>query len=58
MNRRLARLLLRSYRPEWRAQYGQELEDLLCRRAPRIFDILDIMWSGFGERMRQPTFGL
>lgn len=24
MNRRLARLLLRSYRPEWRAQYNRE----------------------------------
>jgi Sec-independent protein secretion pathway component TatC len=58
MNRRLARLLLRSYRPEWRAQYGQELEDLLCRRAPRISDILDVLWSGFVERIRQPFFGL
>lgn len=58
MNRRWARLLLRSYRPEWRAQYGQELEDLLCRRAPRIGDILDVLRSGFVERLRQPIFGL
>ena len=58
MNRRLARLLLRSYRPEWRAQYGRELEDLLCRRPPRISDILDVLWSGFVERMRQPPFKL
>jgi Sec-independent protein secretion pathway component TatC len=58
MNPRLARLLLRSYPPEWRDQYGQELEDLLCRRAPRISDILDVLWSGFVERMRQPSFGL
>jgi hypothetical protein len=58
MNPRLARLLLRSYPPEWRGQYGQELEDLLCRRAPRMSDILDVLWSGFVERMRQPSFGL
>jgi hypothetical protein len=58
MNPRLARLLLRSYPPEWRDQYGQELEDLLCRRAPRISDLVDVLWSGFVERMRQPSFGL
>jgi hypothetical protein len=58
MKPRLARLLLRSYPPEWRDQYGQELEDLLCRRAARISDILDVLWSGFVERMRQPSFGL
>jgi Sec-independent protein secretion pathway component TatC len=58
MKPRLARLLLRSYPPEWRDQYGQELEDLLCRRAPRISDLVDVLWSGFVERMRQPSFGL
>jgi hypothetical protein len=54
MNRPLARLLLRSYPVTWRAQYGQELEDLLCQRPTRLFDILDLIWSGFLERMRQP----
>jgi Sec-independent protein secretion pathway component TatC len=58
MNPRLARLLLRSYPLGWRDQYGQELENLLCRRAPRISDIFDVLWSGFVERMRQPSFGL
>jgi Sec-independent protein secretion pathway component TatC len=55
MSRRFARLILRSYPPEWRAQYGQELEDLLCRRVPRISDFLDVVWSGLVERMRRPT---
>ena len=57
MNRQLARLLLSSYPSKWRAQYGSELEELLCGRVFKIPDIFNVLWSGFGERIRQPFAG-
>jgi Sec-independent protein secretion pathway component TatC len=54
MNRRLASLLLHSYPSKWRAEYGSELEQLLCKRAFRMRDLFDVLWSGFSERIRQP----
>ncbi len=57
MNRGTARLLLRSYPRKWRAQYGPELEELLCKRAFRMGDISNVLWCGFVERMREPFAG-
>ncbi len=57
MNRHIARLLLRSYPFKWRALYGPEVEELLCKRAFRIGDIANILWSGLRERIRQPFAG-
>lgn len=54
MSQYMARLLLRFYPSKWRAQYGPELEELLCARTFRTSDIFNVLWSSFGERMRQP----
>ncbi len=54
MNRRLARLLLHCYPSKWRTEYGPELEQLLRRAPSRLLDVLDVMWGGLTERIRQP----
>ena len=49
---RFIEALLRSYPAEWRRGYGAELVDLLATHALGVRVVVDVLWSGFQQRMR------
>ena len=49
---RIIAVLLRSYPAEWRREYGAELADLLATQALGVGVVVDVLWSGFQQRMR------
>jgi hypothetical protein len=55
--RRFIEVLLRSYPAEWRREYGAELADLLTTHTLGTHVVVDVLWSGFHQRMdsREPV---
>lgn len=52
LRRRFVEVLLRSYPAEWRREYGAELVDLLATHTLGVRVVVDVLWSGFQQRMR------
>ena len=48
----LARVLMRLYPPSWRAEYGDELNDILLARPLTARVVADIVWNGLVQRGR------
>ena len=57
LKRRFIDVLLRSYPAEWRREYSAELVDLLTRHTQGVRVVVDVLWSGFQQRMdsREPA---
>jgi hypothetical protein len=51
---RFIQALLRSYPAEWRREYGAELVDLLATHPLGVRVVVDVLWSGFQQRMHSP----
>ena len=50
--------LMRAYPKGWRAEYGEELEDLLLAQEFGLWTVVDVLVSGLSERMRHPEPGV
>ena len=54
MNPTAIRWLLRAYPPAWRERYAEELEELLRASPRKVSTIVDVLCSGFRERLSPP----
>jgi hypothetical protein len=57
MNPRIVSLLIKLYPRAWRAEYGQELADLLGRQPFHAATISNVLWSALREQLHRPATG-
>jgi hypothetical protein len=54
----MIRLLLRLYPAAWRAEYGEELAQIVASKSLTAGVLFNVLWSGLRERLRQSDPGI